>query len=147
MTNFSDQLTPFFHLVYKDWNASVHRQGEQLSALIKTEWSSSKKSLDVFLRHRNSSHRTCNARVLRYRFDLSEKAIERAKQEAHCRNVEVSFSVCDMRKAHVHHGSGFDVVVSGDNSLPHLSSVPTLFEEEQLLSGGVVDVVGHDLCK
>ena len=32
MTNFYDQLTPFFHLVYKDWNASVHRQGEQLSA-------------------------------------------------------------------------------------------------------------------
>ena len=28
-----------------------------------------------------------------------------------------------------------------------ISSVPTLFEEEQLLSVGVVDVVGHDLRK
>ena len=47
MTNFYDQLAPFYHLVYQDWNATVRRQGEQLSALIKAEWSSSRKILDV----------------------------------------------------------------------------------------------------
>jgi hypothetical protein len=31
MTNFYNQLTPFYHLVYEDWNASVHRQGEHVS--------------------------------------------------------------------------------------------------------------------
>lgn len=129
MTNFYDQLTPFFHLVYKDWNASVHRQGEQLSALIKTEWSSSKKILDVSCGIGTQAIGLAMQGYSVTASDLSEKAIERAKQEAHCRNVEVSFSVCDMRKAHVHHGSGFDVVVSGDNSLPHL-----LTDEDILLA-------------
>ena len=129
MTDFYDQLTPFYHLVYRDWNASVHRQGEQLSALIKAEWSSSRKILDVSC---GIGTQAIGLAMLGYSVsasDLSEKEIERAKQEAHSRGVEVSFSVCDMRKAHVHHGSGFDVVVSGDNSLPHL-----LTDEDILLA-------------
>ncbi|HYD63674.1 MAG TPA: class I SAM-dependent methyltransferase [Noviherbaspirillum sp.] len=52
--------------------------------------------------------------------DLSAKEIERARQEAQSRGLQIEFSVCDMRRAHAHHGSGFDIVVSGDNSLPHL---------------------------
>ena len=47
--------------------------------------------------------------------------------------------------------AGFTALMSNEKLLPALipgiSSVPTLFEEEQLLSGGVVDVVGHDLRK
>jgi hypothetical protein len=44
----------------------------------------------------------------------------RAEHEARARGAKVLFSVCDMRQAHEHHGSGFDVVISCDNSLPHL---------------------------
>ena len=129
MTNFYDELAPFYHLVYKDWNASVHRQGEQLSALIKAEWPSSRKILDVSCGIGTQAIGLAMQGYAVSASDLSEKMIERAKREAHSRNVEVSFSVCDMRKAHVHHGSGFDVVVSGDNALPHL-----LTDEDILLA-------------
>jgi len=131
MTDFYDQLTPFYHLVYPDWNASVHRQGEQLSALIKTEWPSSKKILDVSC---GIGTQAIGLAMLGYfvsASDLSAKEIERAKQEAHDRNAELSFSICDMRNAYAHHGPGFDVVLSADNSLPHL-----LTDEDILLALG-----------
>ncbi len=129
MTNFYDQLTPFYHLVYQDWSASVHRQGEQLSALIKTEWSSSRKILDVSCGIGTQAIGLAMQGYSVSASDLSEKEIERAKQEAFNRNAEVSFAVCDMRNAHAHHGPGFDVVISGDNSLPHL-----LTDEDILLA-------------
>ena len=129
MTNFYDQLTPFYHLVYQDWNASVHRQGEQLSALIKAEWPGSRKILDVSCGIGTQAIGLALHGYSVSASDLSEKEIERARQEAHQRNAEVSFSVCDMRDAHAQHGPGFDVVVSGDNSVPHL-----LTDEDILLA-------------
>jgi cyclopropane fatty-acyl-phospholipid synthase-like methyltransferase len=54
--------------------------------------------------------------------DVSPEEIERAKQEAATRNLSVSFCVADMRCAHEHHATEFDLVLSADNSVPHLLS-------------------------
>lgn len=54
--------------------------------------------------------------------DLSGAEIERAKVEAVLRGLEIPFSVCDMRNAATHHPLPFDLVLSCDNSLPHLLS-------------------------
>ena len=118
--DFYDRLAPFYHLIYPDWNASIERQGEQLGALIEAHWPGRRKLLDV----------SCGigtqaiALALRgYRVtgsDLSAPAVERARREAAARGLVIDWSVGDMRDAHALHGSGFDVVVSCDNSLPHL---------------------------
>ena len=118
--DFYDRLAPFYHLIYPDWNASIARQGEQLGALIEAHWPGRQKVLDV----------SCGigtqaiALALRgYRVtgsDLSAPAVERARREAAARGLAIDLSVCDMRSAHGRHGTGFDVVVSCDNSLPHL---------------------------
>lgn len=120
MTDFYDQLVPFYHLIHRDWDASIRRQGEQLAALIQSEWPEHSKVLDV----------TCGigtqAIALALRgyavtaSDLSAREVERAGQEASRRGATMALSVCDVRQAHAHHGSGFDVVISCDNSLPHL---------------------------
>ncbi len=120
MTGFYDQLAGFYHLVHQDWNASVLRQGAQLGALIESEWPGRREVLDV----------TCGigtqaiALALQgYRVtasDLSAREIDRAREEAGRRGLNVALSVCDVRQVHAHHGSGFDVVISCDNSLPHL---------------------------
>jgi hypothetical protein len=34
MPDLYDELAPLYHLIHQDWDASVRRQGEQLSALI-----------------------------------------------------------------------------------------------------------------
>jgi 2-polyprenyl-3-methyl-5-hydroxy-6-metoxy-1,4-benzoquinol methylase len=54
--------------------------------------------------------------------DLSAQEIKRARQEAGARGLDVAFSVADMREAHAHHGGGFDIVMSCDNSMPHLQT-------------------------
>jgi hypothetical protein len=41
MPDFYDELAPLYHLIHQDWDASIRRQGEHLSSLIKTEWSKS----------------------------------------------------------------------------------------------------------
>jgi SAM-dependent methyltransferase len=129
MTDFYDQLAPFYHLVYQDWDASVRRQGEQLSALIKAEWPSTRSILDVSCGIGTQAIGLALQGYSVHASDLSEKAIERAMREARDRHAVVSFSVCDMREVHAHHGTGFDVVVSADNALPHL-----LTDEDILLA-------------
>ncbi|HTF64359.1 MAG TPA: class I SAM-dependent methyltransferase [Edaphobacter sp.] len=52
--------------------------------------------------------------------DVSERAIERAILEAKRHEQLVAFSVCDMLAARAQHGSGFDIAITCDNSLPHL---------------------------
>lgn len=120
MTDFYDQLSQFYHLIYRDWSASVQRQGEQLSSVIRAEWPASKRVLDVSCGIGTQAIGLASNGFAVSASDISVEAIERAKREALSRNVAVPFSVCDMRHAHAHHGSGFDVVVSGDNSIPQL---------------------------
>ena len=47
MSDFYDQLTPLYHLIHQDWDASIERQGLQLSALIEAHRPAGKKVLDV----------------------------------------------------------------------------------------------------
>ena len=120
MTDFYDELAPFYHLIHQDWNASVRRQGDQLGSLIAHEWPQTRRILDVSC---GIGTQALGLAIHGYSVtasDLSEKEIERARHEAERHGVIIEFSVCDMRNAHGHHGTGFDIVLSGDNSLPHL---------------------------
>ena len=120
MSNFYDDLAPLYHLIHQDWDASILRQGEQLSALIKTEWPQSKRVLDVSCGIGTQAIGLAQHGYSVTASDISANAITRAKREARARGAKAVFSVCDMRQAHEHHGNGFDVVISCDNSLPHL---------------------------
>jgi SAM-dependent methyltransferase len=117
---FYDQLTPLYHLIYPDWHASVRQQGEQLAALIAREWPSSRSVLDVSCGIGTQAIGLALQGLAVTASDLSAHEIERARIEAAQHGVAIAFSVADMRAAHDHHGTGFDVVVSCDNSLPHL---------------------------
>lgn len=120
MSDFYDQLTPFYHLIHLDWHASVEQQGEQLSAIINAEWPGSRSVLDVSCGIGTQAIGLAKRGFRTTASDLSEREIERARREALACGVQIAFSVCDMRHAHDHHGAGFEVVISGDNSLPHL---------------------------
>lgn len=122
MTDFYDDLAPLYHLIFHDWDASIERQGAQLAAIIRSAWPGSDRVLDVacgigtqaIALARNGFRVTAS--------DLSPRAIERARHEALKRGQSIPFSVCDMRVARQHHGTGFDVVISCDNSMTHLLS-------------------------
>src|SRR5207253_10768040 len=64
--------------------------------------------------------------------DLSAEAVERARREASRRSLDVAFSVADMRQAYTHHRRQFDLVLAGDNAVPHLltdADLLTAFEQ------------------
>lgn len=120
MSDFYDQLTPFYHLIHQDWDASMRRQGEQLATVIHAEWPGHRSVLDVSCGIGTQAIALAQHGFTVRASDLSEQEITRARLEAHQRGVPIDFSVCDMRQAFAHHGAGHSVVLSADNSLPHL---------------------------
>lgn len=121
MNDFYDQLTPFYHLIYGDWNAAIEQQAMQLSSIIRSYWGNAVNSiLDVSCGIGTQAIALASQGYQVTASDLSPKAIERAREESQQRNVKITFSVGDMRTAYHHHQTEFDVVISCDNSIPHL---------------------------
>jgi SAM-dependent methyltransferase len=122
MPDFYDDFADMYHLIFEDWNASIERQGEQLSRIIESNWSDASSLLDVSCGIGTQSLALAKRGYQVTASDLSANSVERAKGEAKARDLKISFSVCDMKEAFTHHGTGFDVVLSCDNSVPHLLS-------------------------
>jgi SAM-dependent methyltransferase len=120
--HFYDELTPLYHLVYPDWNASIERQAAALDAMIRECWLSVQTVLDVTC---GIGTQALGLAQLSYHVtasDLSPSAVARARREAADRNLDISFSVADMRNAYNHHRRQFDLVIACDNAIPHLLS-------------------------
>lgn len=121
--DFYDQLSPFYHLIYDDWEASIAWQAERLSHVIRVHWGERVTSvLDVSCGIGTQALGLARLGFQVTASDLSPEAIARARHEAQARHLPIPFSVCDMRAAFRHHGGGFDLVLSCDNAVPHLLS-------------------------
>src|SRR5437762_3383289 len=118
---FYDQLAPFYHLIYPDWPASIERQAAALQSIIREYWGERARTiLDVAC---GVGTQTLGLAALGYAVtasDLSRAAIARAQREATQRGLAIDFSVADMRQAYTHHQKQFDLVLAGDNAVPHL---------------------------
>ena len=120
MSEFYDDLARFYHLLFADWDASIDRQGVQLSTIIRSEWPGHETVLDVSCGIGTQAIALARSGFRVAGSDLSPKQVERASYEAEQRSQEIAFAVCDMREASSRHGTGWDLVVSCDNSIPHL---------------------------
>ena len=120
---FYDQMTPYYHLVYQDWAASLERQAIQLDKLIQENWGGTDQSiLDVACGIGTQALGLAQHAYQVTASDLSALEVERAKTEAKKRGLDIAFSVADMRQAYEHHQSQFDVLIACDNAVPHLLS-------------------------
>jgi len=119
--DFYQQLTPFYHLIYPDWEASIDHQARALDEIIEKFLENHVETiLDVAC---GIGTQTLGLAQLGYRLaasDLSVAEVERARREAARRNLAVTFSVADMRRAYDYHRQQFDLVIACDNSVPHL---------------------------
>jgi len=119
--DFYRQLTPFYHLIYPDWQASIERQSYALQAIIRDFWGDQIKTiLDAAC---GIGTQTLGLAQLDYDVtasDLSAPEVERARQEAARRSLNINFSVADMRHASDHRLQPFDLAIAGDNAIPHL---------------------------
>ena len=121
LKEFYDKFTPFYHLIYEDWDKSIKRQAAMLDTIIRGNWGDGVSSiLDVSC---GIGTQSIGLAKLGYQItasDLSPDEVERAKCEAEKRGLTISFSTADMREAFSHHARQFDLVISCDNSVPHL---------------------------
>ncbi len=120
MSSFYDELAPQYHLIFDDWDTSIERQGTMLTQIIRGRWPDHQTVLDVSC---GIGTQAIALAINGFRVsgsDISSRAVERAIDEARQRDQDIAFSVCDMREAFAQHGGGFDLVISCDNSIPHL---------------------------
>jgi SAM-dependent methyltransferase len=118
---FYDQLAPYYHLIFPDWDASIRRQAADLDAILRERWGD--RRLDILDVACGIGTQALGLAALGHQVtasDISHEAVARARREAQARALEIRFSVADMRRAFEYHRRPFDVVIACDNALPHL---------------------------
>lgn len=120
--SFYDGLAADYHLVYGDkWDEAVARQGAALDRLIRNERPSAHDVLDCTCGIGTQAIGLALHGYRVYGTDISERSVERARDEAGRFGVDVGLGVADCRDLAAVTGD-FDVVISCDNALPHLLS-------------------------
>jgi SAM-dependent methyltransferase len=151
--DFYDKMAPFYHLIYPDWSQSIERQAAQLDKMIQENWGNEVQTiLDVSC---GIGTQALGLAQLKYQVtgsDLSEAAVDRAKQEGQKRGLQIPFSVADMRHAYSHHQKQFDVVIACDNAVPHLLTDDDILQAFQQFykctqTGGGVIITVRDYQK
>jgi 2-polyprenyl-3-methyl-5-hydroxy-6-metoxy-1,4-benzoquinol methylase len=123
VSGFYDDLAPYYHLIFEDWDSSIERQAGPLNSLLETHLGAGPlRLLDCacgigtqaigFARH---GHRVVGS-------DISSSAVDRARREAALRQLDISFHVSDMTSLAEMQDRRFDVVAALDNALPHLTA-------------------------
>ena len=147
---FYDELSDYYHLIFADWQASIERQAGALDAIIRSELGPEPHTiLDCSCGIGTQSLGLAARGYEVTASDVSRAAVERARLEARQRNLSLQVSLADMRSLYKHHGRTFDVVLSCDNSVPHLLSnedILTAFREfyECTRPGGICLVSVRD---
>jgi len=142
-----DEIATLYHLIYRDWNAVIAQQAAALDAIIREHVGPPPRSiLDVSCGIGTQALGLAALGHAVTASDLSSAAVERARLEAAQRNLAIHFTVADMRRCAEVHGSGFDVVLSADNSIPHLLSDDAIREAfgsfHQCIRPGGITILG-----
>lgn len=121
ITDFYDGLADVFHLVHADWEASIRRQGAQLTAIIRERWPA-RRVLDAACGVGTQALGLSSQGFDVTGSDIAPGALRRARTEAAARGLAIDFIQADLRSLTAVHQPPFDVIVACDNSIPHLQT-------------------------
>jgi SAM-dependent methyltransferase len=127
--DFYDQLAPYYHLLYGDWESSVIRQGRALSELLQQLGVAPGSAiLDAA-----SGIGTQTIGLVQHGYrvsasDVSAGAIDRLKAELSRRALQAAARVDDLRTLAHTVSQSMAAVIACDNSLPHLLSDAELLQ-------------------
>jgi len=144
---FYDALADDYHLVYADWRRAVRHQGDALHNLIRSRLGDGVRTvLDCSCGIGTQAIGLAVHGYTVHASDISARSVERAKREAATFDVDIDFNVADMRHLAAQVSGTFDVVLSCDNSLPHLLSDSDILTalrnmRKKMTSGGLI-VIG-----
>jgi SAM-dependent methyltransferase len=120
---FYDQLAPYYHLLYPDWEASVARQGRGLATVLEEVGiARGARILDAAC---GIGTQMLGLAQLGYSLtasDVSPIALARARAEAEGRGLDVAFAAADLRQLATVFPTPFAAVIACDNAVPHLLS-------------------------
>jgi len=115
---FYDDLAEHFHLIFKDWQASIDWQAGILGPLIEREFPGPGRILDCCCGIGTQALGLAKRGHSVSASDASAKAVDRARREAAQRGLSIDCHVADVREGLP--GPPVDVVLAADNALPHL---------------------------
>ena len=118
--DFYNSLAPYYKYIYFDWDKSVENQAKSLDSIIKEFFSGKKTLLDASCGIGTQSIGLAELGYEVSASDLSDEEVKLAKQEADKRKLKIDFQVADMREVSKAFNKKFDIVISADNSVPHL---------------------------
>lgn len=124
---FYEQLASTYHLMFADWDVSMHYQGKLISNFLP----SPEEVGPVLDCACGIGTQTLPLAALGYKMegvDLSISEVERAKKEATIRGLSIDFRQDDMRQLTTASLQHYGAVIAMDNALPHLES------EEEILA-------------
>lgn len=119
---FYDDLSGDYDLIFEDWDASIRRQSNILNKLIRNYFNQPFRELKLLDCSCGIGTQAIGLALLGYDVhatDLSPSAISRAKKEAYRLGANLTFGVADFRSLK-EVSEKFNVLISCDNSLPHL---------------------------
>jgi 2-polyprenyl-3-methyl-5-hydroxy-6-metoxy-1,4-benzoquinol methylase len=119
---FYNQLAPSYRLIFKNWKRSVANQGGILDRIIQLRLGR-KPPMDLLDCSCGIGTQAIGLALRHYKVygtDLSPKAIQEARKAARELGGKAFFGVADFRKLSQDVQGQFDVIISCDNSLPHL---------------------------
>lgn len=124
ITNFYDELSVEYHLIFDDWYQTVSQQGQILDQFIR--------SPRVHFEHKSKTLLDASCGIgtqaiglarLGYDVtatDISPQSVARGAKEAEKAGVTINFGVADFRTLHEDVEGEFSIVLSADNAIPHL---------------------------
>lgn len=118
---FYEQLASTYHLMFADWDASMHQQGKLLSNFLRSP-DEVGPVLDCAC---GIGTQTLPLAALGYKMegvDISMSEVKRAKKEAAIRGLSIDFRQDDMRQLTTAPLQHYGAVIAMDNALPHLES-------------------------
>lgn len=124
-TSLYDELAPYYHLIYEDWEAAMERQGRALQSILGrlfARWHPGQelRILDAAAGIGTQTLPLAAAGHQMVGRDLSAAAVARLRSEARARELEIDLGVADMRVVDEALEGRFDVVMAFDNAVPHL---------------------------
>src|SRR5436190_19598081 len=127
---FYDDLSSYYHLIFKDWDASMVRQGDALARLINSELARKQvkgmRILDAACGIGTQTLPLAKRGFPVTALDLSPAAVARLKHEAQVRQIVVDAAASDMRHVASSVSGVLDLVLPFDYSLAHLLHDPDL---------------------
>lgn len=135
MVDFHDAFAEHYHLIYAQWDYAMERQAKILNELV-VRHSDRAGNYPISLLDCSCGIGTQAIGLAKMGYivtatDLSASSIQRAKREAECRGVKITFGVADLRTLISDVAGDFDVVMTADNAIPHLQS-----DDDLRLAGG-----------